>query len=114
VNRSILPLIRGARTDWRNEVLVENYFASHFIPALEDAGDRADEVKKVSVRSRCVRTERWKYIVYYEQDPPLEQLFDLLNDPLEVKDLAQDPGHVQTLAEMRNRYEQWVQRVVNR
>jgi N-sulfoglucosamine sulfohydrolase len=38
---------------------------------------------------------------------PAEQLFDLEADPLEVKDLAQDPEHAEILADLRNRLEAW-------
>jgi len=54
---------------------------------------------------RCegVRTDRWKYIRYTDPKPPLEQLFDLDADPLEEKDLAGDPIHVDTLLSLRAR-----------
>jgi len=53
--------------------------------------------------SECVRSARWKYIHYMETDPPVEQLFDLEADPLEQHDLAADPAHAETLAQLRAR-----------
>ena len=38
-----------------------------------------------------VRRNGHKYVRYMEDYPP--QLFDLANDPLEITDLAGDPGH---------------------
>lgn len=54
-------------------------------------------------KSEGVRTNRWKYIRYTEPTPPLEQLFDLSVDPGEEQDLAANPLHAQTLAELRAR-----------
>lgn len=44
---------------------------------------------------RSYRDERWKLIVY----PPINhrELFDLQNDPEEMKNLAADPGHAATV-----------------
>ena len=50
-----------------------------------------------------IRTARWKYIRYTEPKPPLEQLFDLVADPHEEKDLARDPAQAETLARLRAR-----------
>jgi choline-sulfatase len=42
-----------------------------------------------------LRTERYKYVHYVGMPP---QLFDLLDDPDETRDLASDPAHAATLA----------------
>jgi arylsulfatase A-like enzyme len=44
---------------------------------------------------RSVRDERWKIIVYPHINKT--QLFDLENDPHEMKDLASDPNHASTV-----------------
>ncbi len=54
-------------------------------------------------KSECVRTQRWKFIHYLETDPPVEQLFDLVADPLEEHDLSADPAHTEMLGELRAR-----------
>lgn len=51
---------------------------------------------------RMVRTHRWKYTIYREQDA--EELYDLEQDPGETRNLAADPGHADALAEMRQRF----------
>ncbi len=38
---------------------------------------------------------------------PAEELYDLRNDPFEIKNLASDPSHRQTLVEMRERLARW-------
>jgi arylsulfatase A-like enzyme len=54
-------------------------------------------------KSEGVRTERWKYIRYTELQPPLEQLFDLVADPQEERDLVSNPTHQKTLNQLRAR-----------
>lgn len=39
---------------------------------------------------------------------PMEELYDLANDPDEINNLALDPAHAETLAQMRNRLEGWL------
>jgi arylsulfatase A-like enzyme len=55
---------------------------------------------------RMIRTDRWKLIRY----PRIgrEQLFDLANDRHEMHDVATNPAHAATLAELRQRLEQWL------
>ncbi|MEX1094707.1 MAG: sulfatase-like hydrolase/transferase [Planctomycetales bacterium] len=91
--RSFVPLLEGKPVAWREEAYFE-----------VDAG-------------RAVRTDRWKYIAFRPtagMPRPLEKqlstydgkadlLFDLRNDPVESRNLAADPDHAATLAEMRGR-----------
>jgi hypothetical protein len=51
-----------------------------------------------------VRTAQWKYIRYFETTPRYEQLFDLVNDPLERNNLAGRPEHKDRLAAFRKRW----------
>ena len=48
---------------------------------------------------------------------PVEELFDNKNDPLELKNMASSPDHLQTLEEMRLRYtselEKWKRHAVD-
>ncbi|MBL7187900.1 MAG: sulfatase-like hydrolase/transferase [Phycisphaerae bacterium] len=48
---------------------------------------------------RMLRTQNFKYIKYV--DDPVEQLFDMTNDPGETKNLAADSHHVSALAAHR-------------
>lgn len=54
---------------------------------------------------RCegVRTNQWKYIRYKDTRPVQEELFDLVADPSEEKNLAKDPRHAEILADLRER-----------
>ena len=84
---------------------------------------------------RAIRTKRWKYIRRFgdrdlpvlaehrrrpDQGPasspngwadrplPREELYDLLFDPAEAHNLADEPAHAGVLAEMQGRLEAWM------
>src|SRR5262249_26529720 len=61
--RSLVPLFKGAATEWRNSFLVE-YYSDKVFPRVRQVGYKA------------VRTERWKYIHYYELEG-MDELYDL-------------------------------------
>jgi arylsulfatase A-like enzyme len=54
---------------------------------------------------RMVRTERWK-LIYYSNVERF-QLFDLANDPYELKDLSSDPSRAQIKADLRAKLDAW-------
>lgn len=54
---------------------------------------------------RMVRTERWKLISYSHLNRA--QLFDLANDPHELKDLASDPRHQDLVLDLRRKLNDW-------
>lgn len=113
---SLLPLIHGSAREIHEEIFAEvNYHAAY-------------EPK------RAARTLRWKYIRHFDQrthpnlpncdDGPsksywlehgwrqqiadAEQLYDLIFDPNERRNLAHDPGVRATLEEMRGRLDRWM------
>ena len=53
--------------------------------------------------SEAVRTRQWKYTRYTKETPVFEQLFDLKKDPAESHNLAGNPAHQKTLANLRAR-----------
>lgn len=85
------PVLADPQAKWREEWFHEHTYTPE--------GDRLP-----IARSEAVRTTRWKYIRYFETTPRYEQLFDLVNDPLERTNLANKEGHKGILAEMRNRW----------
>jgi len=113
---SMLPLIRGNAREIHEEIFAEvNYHAAY-------------EPK------RAVRTHRWKYIRHFDgrEHPNLpncddgpsktywldngwrsqmvetEQLYDLVFDPNETRNLARDPLARAALEEMRERLDRWM------
>ena len=56
-----------------------------------------------------VRTERYKYTRYISQNPPFEELFDLENDPNEIRNLADSPEHASLLKQLRKKTDQYAE-----
>jgi arylsulfatase A-like enzyme len=119
--RSIMPVIRGEADQVNEEIFSEVTYHAAYEPM------------------RCVRTRRWKYIHRYgpdhggrwqavlpncdespskdlwlahgwaERTIPEEQLFDLLFDPDEARNLAGHPDHADVLDQMRGRLQRWME-----
>ena len=85
--RSLVPLLKGTTTAWRNSFLIE-YYSDTVFPRILKMGYKA------------VRNGRWKYIHYLELDG-MDELYDLEADPYEMKNLIDQPGAAQALAEMK-------------
>ncbi len=89
--RSLVPFLAHPRpADWRTRFFYEHHYAPNILPPSEG-----------------VRTERWAYIRWVNEKPPLEELFDLKADPLERDNLAADPQQAAILAELRADWERY-------
>jgi arylsulfatase A-like enzyme len=88
------PLLRDPKARGREEAYFEHVFTR-------------PPPQPITPKSEGVRTGRWKYVRYGDLKPPLEQLFDLIADPHEEKNLAQDPGQAGTLAKLRARCDEY-------
>ena len=86
--KSLLPLLKNKNMDWRDE-----FFYEH----RRDCPERLNQVQ-----SEGVRTENWKYTRYLEQSN-YEELYDLVNDPMETKNLAKNPSFQKQLIELKKR-----------
>ncbi len=85
--RSLAPLLRGETVPWRNAFLIE-HFSDKVFPRMSNMG------------YQCVRTEQWKYIHYVDLDG-MDELYDLRNDPLEMKNVIGQADARGALGEMR-------------
>ena len=89
--RSLVPLLKGARTEWRKSFLIE-YYSDRVFPRIRQMGYKA------------VRSERWKYIHYFELEG-MDELYDLKADPYEMKNIIGQPGVSEILAELKREME---------
>jgi len=82
--KSLVPIVTGDVDSLaRDAVLIEHLWEFPDIPSSEG-----------------VRTNEWKYLRYID-DPSIEELYNLREDPRETNNLAVDPDHQKTLAELR-------------
>ena len=91
--RSLVPLLKGNRENWPEDFFCEHYFRPSGLKTNENN----------IPRSEGLRTEHWKYVHYFDEQPTYEQLFDLEKDPHEIDNLARDPRYHEILEAMRRR-----------
>jgi len=91
---SLLPIIKGKSPKPREYVVSETMFALND----EDLG----------ATGRMIRTKKFKYCIYDNGDKR-EQLFDMENDPGEMKNLVYEEGYEKVLNEHRNLIKKWAQ-----
>ncbi len=85
--RSLVSLLEGETPgDWRDSMLIE-YYSDTVWPRLVKMGYQA------------VRTDRWKYIRYVDLED-MDELYDLEEDPYEVRNLIDEPGAQAEKAEL--------------
>lgn len=85
--RSLVPLLRGENPDdWRKAFFCEHLMHHRDIPKWEG-----------------IRTGRYVYARYFEQDPPYEYLHDLKKDPDQLTNFAGHSEYKQVLNRLRNR-----------
>jgi N-acetylglucosamine-6-sulfatase len=84
--RSLLPLLTGESTAWREAVMIEFYTYENPMPWLVDMDYRA------------VRTQQYKYIHWVQHE---DELYDLVADPLETHNIIDDPKMGGVVAELR-------------
>ena len=97
--RSLLPLLRGGKVEpWRDAVFSELDYSFREARRILKRGPR-------DCRAIMVRTDRWKYVWWQDFRP---MLFDLANDPKELRDLGADSAHAPIRREMEERMAAWL------
>ena len=86
IARSWRPLLEGKEVPWRDYVVCET---------------------SVGPLSACVRDLRFKSIIY----PDRTRLYDIKNDPLEMKDLADDPKYAAVRKRHRENFRQYLSQI---
>lgn len=85
--RSLLPLLRGENRTWREAMLYEYFWEAAYPQTPTLFG---------------VRTERYKYVQHHGVYD-LDELYDLRNDPKEMRNLIDDPAGYEIRQEMEKR-----------
>lgn len=86
--QSFVPLLMGDATQARESVLVEFYTYENPFPWLLDMDYRA------------LRTDRYK-LIHWMQYPGEEELYDLQEDPYEMRNLIAEPSMTGVVTELR-------------
>ena len=84
-----------------------------FVPALSgETNDAKDEIVVFDEYGpvRMIRTQEWKYVHRYPYGP--HELYDLVNDPGERKNLIDDKSQNARVTDMRQQMGAWFQRYV--
>ena len=87
--RSLLPLLQGNNSEWRESVLIEFYTYENPRPWLMDMDYTA------------IRTDRYK-LIHWIQHPNECELYDLETDPYEMRNLVDEPSMSAVLRELEN------------
>jgi arylsulfatase A-like enzyme len=97
--RSLLPLLRAGKVEtWRDAVFSELDYSFREARKILKRHPR-------DCRAIMVRTDRWKYVWWQDFRP---MLFDLANDPKELRDLGADAAHADIRREMEERMAAWL------
>ncbi len=98
------------KSKWRDAVFMEDLFIAEMFHKRYNKN--VDEINATlikenkSYRSHGVRTNRYKYFVYYEHTPKIEELYDLEKDPLEQNNLVNNIDYSEVLNGLRDKTEE--------
>jgi len=95
--QSLWTRIRDRHAPTQEQAISELDYA--FYPARQELGRGVNDA-----RAEMVATQRWKYIHYQGYAP---QLFDLQEDPDELRDLGREPSTARIQREMLDRLIEW-------
>lgn len=105
--RDFSKMIEGTQGDAVHREYVYN--ESLFLSALHQARNdpKVNEINESliannkSYRCRGLTSKRYKYFIYYEHDPVIEELYDQIADPQEMNNLVNDMRYKSVLEKMR-------------
>ena len=92
--KSFLPILQGKKIPWRDAAFYEYYWERNFPHTPTTHG---------------VRTDRYKYI-HYHGIWDIDELYDLENDPEEMKNLIDSPEHQKLIKQLNNRMFDWLEK----
>jgi len=116
--KSLLPLIHGQVQELNDELFAEVNFHAAYEPKRAVRTRRWNYIRRFGDREHPVlpncddglSKDLWLKTGWKNQLVPREQLFDVIFDPNETRNLAADPTFAKALTEMRDRLEAWMKR----
>jgi N-acetylglucosamine-6-sulfatase len=93
--KSWVPIFAGNAKNWRSSFLVE-YYSDSVFPRIVNMGYKA------------VRNKRYKYI-HYTDLQGMDELYDIVADPFELRNSINDPKMAVTLRKMKEELNQLLQ-----
>ena len=115
--RSFLGLLDGAAYEPRQSIFSEMTWHDKYNPMRSIRTNRFKYIRNFGERPLVyLPLDVWRGRAgqdvrdeYYATRRPEEQLYDLDADPLEQDDLANDPAHADTLADLRDQVQRWME-----
>jgi arylsulfatase A-like enzyme len=115
--KSMLPLIRGEAEQIHDAIFSEVTFHAAYEPKRAVRTLRYKYIRRFDERSTPVlpncddslSKDVWLGQGWRDRPPAAEQLYDLVFDPNETNNLVDDPSMAETLTEMREHLERWMQ-----
>lgn len=114
--RSFLPLLSGDRYEPRNSIFAEMTWHDQYNPMrairttrhkyIRNFGDRPLVFIPLDIWREC-RDEEIKR-EFYASRRPAEELYDLVEDPLEQRNLIAEPHYADVAAELRRQVDDWM------
>ncbi len=87
---SLVPLLEDSNTPWRDSILIEHW------PTEEGIGSMIPEFY-------AVRNAAWKYVEYSTGE---KELYDLVNDPYELNNIADQSEYAEIQAQLKARLDE--------
>jgi len=91
--KSLITLLKKPETDFR-----EDFFMEH---------DSVVKAENPIPDSYGIRTKEWKYIRYVNIEPEVEEMYNLNEDPFEMKNLIYSEDFIQVKKELRKRFDDY-------
>lgn len=90
---SLVPLMQGKTPCWRDHFFFEHYYSP--------------TKGKYIARNEGIRTLDAKYLRWIDPPKPIEEAYDLKNDPFELNNLANNPEQQERVNQLRKRFDDW-------
>jgi len=91
--KSMFPLLKNPESSFRDDFFMEH--------------DSVISVENPIPDSYGIRTKEWKYIRYVNIEPEVEEMYNLIADPLEMKNLIDNKDFIQVKNDLQKRFEEY-------